>query len=98
MTAYVLVDAQVLDGERARGYRALAEPSIQLYGGRYLVQGTVPEVVEGTWPSSRVATVLEFPDMDRLKEWYASAEYQEAKAVRGAAIELRMLFVEGKPA
>ncbi|MDJ0460109.1 DUF1330 domain-containing protein [Streptomyces sp. H27-C3] len=52
----------------------------------------------GTWPAARVATVLQFPDMDRIKEWYSSAEYQEARTARHGAIELRMLFVEGKPA
>ncbi|MEU9115799.1 DUF1330 domain-containing protein [Streptomyces sp. NPDC048483] len=98
MTAYVIVDAEVLDEERARAYRALAEPSIALHGGRYLVQGTVPEAAEGSWPSpSRVMTVVEFPDMDRLKEWYTSREYKQAKAARRTAIELRLLFVEGRP-
>ncbi|MER0482405.1 DUF1330 domain-containing protein [Streptomyces sp. Edi2] len=98
MPAYVIVDAEVWDTERALDYRALAEPSIQLYGGRYLVQGAVPEVAEGAaWPSSRVATVVEFPDMGRLKEWYASAEYEEAKVARKGAMELRMLFVGGNP-
>lgn len=98
MAAYVIVDAQVLDAEGALAYRALAEPSIRLYGGRYLVQGAVPEAAEGAaWPSSRVATVIEFPDMDRLREWYGSAEYGEAQVARQGAIDLRLLFVEGKP-
>ncbi|MBB5935559.1 DUF1330 domain-containing protein [Streptomyces zagrosensis] len=98
MTAYVLVEAEVLDKERADRYRELAEPSIFRYGGRYLIQGTVPQAAEGTWPSARVTTVVEFPNMDRLKEWYASAEYAQAKAAREGAIEVRLLFAEGKAA
>ncbi|WP_158893333.1 DUF1330 domain-containing protein [Amycolatopsis anabasis] len=95
MAAYVIVEAGVLDAERAHAYRMLAEPSIRRYDGRYLVQGTVPEVAEGTWPASRVTTIVEFPDMDRLKEWYDSPEYREAIVARQGAIELRMVFAEG---
>ncbi|MGW0517530.1 DUF1330 domain-containing protein [Crossiella sp. NPDC003009] len=97
MPAYVLVDAVQLDEEGALKYRALAEPSIHRYGGRYLVQGQVPEVAVGSWPSpERVVTVLEFPDMARLREWHDSPEYREAVKFREGSIELRMLFVEGK--
>ncbi|UNO42659.1 DUF1330 domain-containing protein [Streptomyces sp. MST-110588] len=95
MPAYVIVEAEVLDEKAAHAYRALAEPSIRLYGGRYLIQGSVPEAAEGEWPPSRVATVVEFPDMDRLRQWYSSAEYGKAKAARQGAMNLRLLFAEG---
>jgi uncharacterized protein (DUF1330 family) len=99
MPAYVIVEAEVLDEELALAYRALARPSIELHGGRYVVRGAAPEVVEGaSWPgASSVVTVVEFPDPDALRTWYASPEYQEAKAARGAGIALRMLFVPGLP-
>ncbi|SHF94097.1 DUF1330 domain-containing protein [Streptoalloteichus hindustanus] len=97
MAAYVVVDAEVLDPTRLQEYRDLAEASIAQYGGRYLIQGTVPEVVEGTWPSSsRVMTVLEFATMERAREWYASTEYGRAKSAREGAIDVRLLLVEGK--
>ncbi|MCP2165346.1 DUF1330 domain-containing protein [Goodfellowiella coeruleoviolacea] len=95
MPAYVFVDSEVLDEERAREYRVLAEASIAAHGGRYLVRGQVPEVVEGAWPAPRVITVLEFPDRDRAHAWYASPEYERARVARQGAIELRLLVVEG---
>ncbi|MFT2016017.1 DUF1330 domain-containing protein [Streptomyces sp. 796.1] len=98
MPAYVLVDAEVHDPEVAARYRVLAEESIARYGGRYLIQGTVPEVIEGDWPAGRVVTTLEFPDLDRLKEWHASPEYTRAAALRQGAIDVRMLFAEGRAA
>ncbi|MEU6122150.1 DUF1330 domain-containing protein [Streptomyces sp. NPDC047123] len=98
MPAYVIVDAEVLDMERAGAYRTLAEPSVRRYGGRYLIEGAVPEAAEGAWPASRIVAVVEFPDMARLKEWYTSPEYTKAKAVRESAIDMRLLFVEGQPA
>ncbi|MBB5917554.1 uncharacterized protein (DUF1330 family) [Nocardia transvalensis] len=95
MPAYVLVEATNLDAVRATEYRHLAEASIASYGGRYLIQGATPEVAEGEWPAGRVVTAIEFPSVDRIREWYHSPEYQEAIAVRAGAIDLRLLFVEG---
>ncbi|GAA4534484.1 DUF1330 domain-containing protein [Amycolatopsis samaneae] len=97
MPAYVLVEAEELDEERALEYRALAQRSIHQYGGVYRLRGVVPEAAEGTWPSpARVTTLVEFPDMTRLREWYGSPEYQHAKAVREGAIEVRLLFAEDR--
>ncbi|RDI44492.1 DUF1330 domain-containing protein [Nocardia mexicana] len=96
MPAYVFVEATNLDAARATEYLPLAIASIAAYGGRYLTQGATPEVVEGDrWPTGRVVTTLEFTDMDRVREWYHSPEYQHAKSVREGAIDLRLLFVEG---
>jgi uncharacterized protein (DUF1330 family) len=95
MPAYVISEVEVLDEELADTYRTLAEASIRRYGGRYIVRGALPEAVEGTWPSSQRVVVVEFPDTDRAKEWYASSEYAEALEVRKAALERRLLLVEG---
>lgn len=96
MAAYVIVDAEVLDAAGIPAYVALAEPSIARHGGRFLIQGTEPALVpEGTYPAGQLVTVLEFPDMQRLREWYDSDEYQKAIAVRQKALKIRMLHVEG---
>ncbi|MFI9204523.1 DUF1330 domain-containing protein [Streptomyces sp. NPDC053048] len=96
MSAYAIVDAEVHDEEILARYRELAVPSIELYGGTYTVKGAVPEAAEGEeWPASRVMVVLRFPDMARLKEWYASPEYARAREVRSTGMDLRLLFVEG---
>jgi uncharacterized protein (DUF1330 family) len=39
--------------------------------------------------------VVEFPSMERLREWYASPEYAEALKVRRTALYRRLIFVEG---
>jgi len=41
--------------------------------------------------------VVEFPTMERLREWYASPEYAEALKVRRTALDRRLIFVEGVP-
>jgi uncharacterized protein (DUF1330 family) len=94
MVAYVLVDVEVL--AETPGYQELAEESIQGYGGTYHTRGQLPEVIlEGDWPSGRRVTLFEFPDAERAKAWYASAEYQAALALREGAMDLNMLLING---
>ncbi|MFG3117535.1 DUF1330 domain-containing protein [Streptomyces sp. NPDC048197] len=97
MPVYVISEVDVLDEELAYVYRKLAEASIRRYGGRYIVRGAVPEVLEGSWPSSQRVVVVEFPDADRAEEWYASSEYADALEVRKTALERRLLLVDGVP-
>ncbi|WP_407286745.1 DUF1330 domain-containing protein [Streptomyces sp. BP-8] len=94
MLAYVIVNVDVLDEEAGLAYAAVAQESIHSHGGRYLVAGPTPEPVEGTWDTSRFV-VIEFPDMDRVREWYDCPEYRRARAIREGKVRVGMLFVEG---
>lgn len=91
----MISEVEVLDEGQAQSYRELAEASIERYGGRYIVRGAEPEVPEGHWPSAQRVVVVEFPDMERARQWYASPEYAEALAVRQTALNRRLLFVDG---
>ena len=93
MTAYVLADIDVTDPARYEDYKALADPSVEQYGGRYAVRGGTVQVLEGDWPTGRFV-VLEFPDADSARRWYSSAEYSKARAVRQEAATARLLLVE----
>ena len=94
MPAYIVVDITVEDAQTYERYRALAPPSIALYGGRYLVRGGATEALEGTWTPSRLV-ILEFPTAERAQAWWASPEYAEAKALRQTCARTDMLLVEG---
>ena len=96
MSAYVLVDVDVTDAERYDRYRALAAPSVEQYGGRYIVRGGASEVLEGDRVPNRLV-VLEFPDADAARRWYHSPEYVEAKATRAGAAVGSFILVEGMP-
>jgi uncharacterized protein (DUF1330 family) len=96
MTAYAISEIEVLDEARARRYRKLAGASIAQYGGRYLARGARPQVPEGEWPLDERMVIVEFPNVERLREWYASPEYAEALQVRQTARARRLLFVEGE--
>jgi uncharacterized protein (DUF1330 family) len=94
MPAYVIVETNVTDQEQYARYREEAPASIAAHGGRYLVRGGELAVFEGDWNPSRVV-VLEFPDLETAKRWYASEEYGEARKLRESAAKLHMVAVAG---
>ncbi|EXU65050.1 hypothetical protein Z951_27610 [Streptomyces sp. PRh5] len=96
MSAYVIANVDVLDEEAGLAYARAAQKSILGHGGRYLVAGPTPAPVEGTWGSSRVV-VIEFPDLERIRKWYDSPEYRQAREIREGKVRVQMLFVEGAP-
>ena len=94
MAAYFISDASVKNAEALESFRARALSSITRYGGRYLARAGLVEPVEGTWKPSAII-IIEFPDLERAKTWYRSAEYAAALAIRDEAISRDMILVEG---
>jgi uncharacterized protein (DUF1330 family) len=84
----------VRDAAGFEAYRTIAAKAIAQYGGRYLVRGGAANVAEGGPPPNTII-VVEFPTMERLREWYASPEYAQALKVRQTALDRRLIFVEG---
>ena len=94
MSAYVVVEIEVLDEEKYEPYKHLAAPLVAKYGGRYLVRGGASETLEGEWQPKRLV-ILEFPSVERAKEWWGAPEYEGPKALRQAATRTQMVLVEG---
>ena len=94
MSAYVISEVDVRDAAGFEAYRTIAAKTIAHYGGRYLVRGGAASAAEDG-PPPKTLIVVEFPSMERLREWYASPEYAEALKVRWTALDRRLIFVEG---
>ena len=94
MAAYVVVEVEVKDPVRYEDYKKLVPPSIAKFGGRFLVRGGKVTTMEGSWAPKRFV-IVEFPDAERAKAWWASEEYAEAKALRQATSSTQMIIVEG---
>jgi len=94
MPAYLISEVEVHDAAGFETYRTIAAKAIAQYGGRYLVRGGAAELAEGG-PPPKTLIVVEFPSMERLREWYASPEYAEALTHRRSALDRRLIFVEG---
>jgi uncharacterized protein (DUF1330 family) len=95
MSAYVISEVDVRDPAGFEAYRTIAAKAIAQYGGRYLVRGAA-SIAEGGPPPKNII-VVEFPSMEKLREWYASPEYAQALKVRQTALDRRLIFIEGVP-
>jgi len=94
MPAYVIVEVSINDPVAYERYKEMAPPSIATYGGRYIVRGSPPQTLEGTWCPPRFV-MLEFPSGEQARAWWSSHEYAPAKALRQSCANTEMLLVEG---
>jgi uncharacterized protein (DUF1330 family) len=94
MAAYVIAETDVHDAEQYERYRAAVPDTVAANGGRFIARGGELAVLEGDWRPERLV-LLEFDDLEAVKRWYESSEYQEAKRLREGAATLRMVAVEG---
>jgi uncharacterized protein (DUF1330 family) len=94
MSAYIVVQVDVKEPVRYEDYKKMVPASLTKYGGRFIVRGGKTETLEGTWSPGRFV-MLEFPDVDRAKAWWASDDYAAAKALRQATSHTEMIVVEG---
>jgi uncharacterized protein (DUF1330 family) len=94
MPAYVIVETDVHDPEQYEQYKAASPGAVAGGGGRFVARGGELAVLEGDWQPTRLV-ILEFEDLDAVKRWYASPEYQAAKRLREGAADLNMVAVEG---
>ncbi len=94
MAAYVIADVEVTNPEVYEEYRPRVPATIEKYGGKYVVRGGAVETFEGSWIPKRLV-VLEFPSMERAKEWYNSPEYGEIREIRFRNANSNVVFVDG---
>ncbi len=94
MAAYVVVDVERTDLERAARYSEMSGPSVERHGGRFLARGGALDVLEGDWEPERLV-VIEFASTDAARAWFDSDDYREARAVREGAGNWRMVVVNG---
>lgn len=94
MSVYLVVDIDVADPERYQGYVAKAPDFVEKHGGRYIVRGGEPRVVEGDWHPSRFV-IVEFTSRENAQAFLDDADYQSVADVRRAATNSRMILVDG---
>jgi uncharacterized protein (DUF1330 family) len=67
---------------------------ITKHGGRYIVQGVVPEKIEGDWAPERLV-ILEFPSTKKAKEFLADPEAEELFSLRHKTTNSQLIMAEG---
>ena len=94
MSAYVIAEVEVTDPGKFEEYRKLVPPTIEAFGGRYVVRGGAIGSLEGGWQPKRMV-VIEFGDAECAKAWHDSELYAPARALREASTNTRMIVVGG---
>ena len=95
MTAYVVVDTEVLEPEQYEGYKAAARPIAERYGGEYLARGGEMRVDDDDlWSPSRMV-VVSFPDMAAANAFLDSEEYAPVKDLRHRYARSTVVVVDG---
>jgi uncharacterized protein (DUF1330 family) len=91
---YIIANIEIHDEDAYAEYRKHVPATIAAYGGRFVVRGGTIERLEGEWEPNRIV-ILEFPSVERAREWWDSEEYREPKALRQAASNGTLLLLEG---
>ena len=94
MAAYIIVRITITDAEQYKKYLQVALGIIERYGGKAIVRAEKTETLEGEQENRRIV-VLEFPSIEKAREFYYSNEYQEAKKLRENAATGELMIVEG---
>lgn len=94
MPAYLIANVDVHDPARYDRYRQQVPATIAQFGGRYLARGGATHALEGTLPWKRVV-IVEFPNAEAARAWWASEEYAPVKKVRHETATSDLLIVEG---
>ena len=92
MAGYVIIDVEVTDPELHAQFREQVDLAMPAYGGKHVVRGGQPEVLEGSWqPSSLV--IMEFADAERAKEFINSPEFTGLQEMRSRCTGNRNVVV-----
>jgi uncharacterized protein (DUF1330 family) len=94
MTSYAIAHLREVEfGAGIVEYLRRIDATLEPFGGRFVVHGAQPEVVEGPFPGHLV--VIGFPDRERARAWYDSPAYREILPLRTANSDGAAVIVDG---
>jgi len=96
MPAFLIADIDVKDDETYAQYRTANPDIVNKFGGQYVALGGEIQVLEGDW-NPRRTLIISFPDMEALRGFYSSPEYEALRKIRWASADSRLVAVEGLP-
>ena len=94
MKAYLVLDFSVQDLAGFRPYIANIPAFIEKHGGRYIVRGAEPTVMEGDWAPERMV-ILEFPARENAKAFLDDQDAQALFEIRHKTTRGKLVLVDG---
>ena len=85
--------SDTLPGPEIVQYLETIDSTLEPFGGRFVVHGATPEVLEDEFPG--VIVVIEFPDRETAKAWYESPAYQAILPLRTEHSDGTAFIVDG---
>ena len=94
MKGYLVLDLSIKVLEGFLEYAEKIPTFIEKHGGRYIVQGVVPEKIEGDWLPERLV-ILEFPSTEKAKAFLADPEAKDLFSLRHETTNSQLILAEG---
>lgn len=94
MKAYLVLDFAIHDLPGFRPYISAIPAFIEKHGGKYVVRGVEPTVMEGDW-APELMVILEFPSRNDAKAFLDDPEAQALFEVRHATTTSNLVLVDG---
>lgn len=94
MKAYLVLDLSVHDLPGFLPYVSAIPAFIDKHGGRYIVRGVEPTVMEGDW-APELMVILEFPSRQNAMAFLEDPDAQALFAVRQGTTDSKLVLVDG---
>jgi uncharacterized protein (DUF1330 family) len=94
MKAYLVLDFTINDVPSFLPYVDAIPTFIEKHGGRYIVRGVEPTVLEGDWAPERMV-ILEFPSRESAKAFLDDPDAQTLFGVRHRTTNSKLVLVDG---
>jgi uncharacterized protein (DUF1330 family) len=95
MTAYLLVDLEILDRPGYGEYPPKVWPLIEKHGGKLTHRISRFEAVEGDWAPHRMV-IIEFPSKTHARAFLDDPDYGPIKAIRMRTAKTLMVLGESE--
>ena len=92
---YVIAQIDVTDPQRYPEYVRQVQPTLDLFGGVFIVRGGAAEFHEAEPLAGERVVVIRFPSLQAARDWYHSDAYRPVRALRQAASTSLQIIVEG---
>ena len=96
MPAYIVATIEVTDEEGFARFREMLPPFVAKHGGRYLVRGSTPEMLEGDI-GLRSLWILEFPTAAAARRFFESRDNPAMLELWLSSTRSDVALVEGIP-
>ena len=94
MSGYVIANINVKNPDAYKEYVGKVKPTVEKFGGEYLVRNGEFKVIDGEWKHPRTV-VIKFPTYEKAWEWYNSGEYKPIKPIRLANSVANGIIIKG---